>query len=403
MDITAIQTWINQNPEMAFGAAALAGVMSLLIVRYIIGKGLYYLASRTETKYDDIIVEKLKPYRISYVALLMFLYGFAYLLPEYETFIKTGSLFFTLWVVILTINSLLNGLNQIYESSPSFTGVSIQGYLDVVRLLFLLVGIILSISLFTGESPLALLSGLGAITAILLLVFRDTILSLVASIQISSQDLVKEGDWIEVPSYGADGDVVNMSLHTVKVQNFDKTITVIPTYKLMEVAYKNWRGMEESGGRRIKRAIYIDLHSIRLATDEMLTRWKKIDLIRPYLEEKQEDIQAFNLEKEVDTSMSINGRHLTNVGTFRAYMEAYIRSREEIHQDKMSLLVRALAPGPQGLPIEIYAFTKTTVWAEFESIQADIFDHLLAAAHEFDLLLFQEATMIDYKAFGIIE
>jgi miniconductance mechanosensitive channel len=403
MDITAIQNWMNHNPELAFGAAALAGVLSLFIVRYVIGKGLFYFASRTETKYDDIIVEKLKPYRVSYIALLMFLYGFAYLLPDYEHYIKTGTLFFTLWVVIVTINSLLNALNDIYESSPSFTGVAIQGYLDIVKLLFLLVGIILSISLFTGESPLVLLSGLGAITAILLLVFRDTILSLVASVQISSQGLVKEGDWIEVPSYEADGDVVNMSLHTIKVQNFDMTITVIPTYKMMEVAYKNWRGMQESGGRRIKRAIYIDLHSVRLATDEMLTRWKKIELLRPYLEEKEKSVQEFNQSHGVDSAAGINGRQLTNVGTFRAYMEAYVRSREEIHQDKLSLLVRELAPGPQGLPIEIYAFTKTTVWGEFERIQADIFDHLLAAAREFDLLLFQEATMLDYKAFGISE
>lgn len=398
MDLTTLQTWIDQNPTQAFGAAIVVGIAAFFITRYIIGRGLFRLASRTETLYDDILVDKLRPFRVAYIAPLMILYSFAYLLPEIENLIQKAALFFTLWVVVITLNSLLSGLNEIYENSPSFSGVSIQGYLDVVKLILIVVGIILTISLLTGESPLVLLSGLGALTAVLLLVFRDTILSLVASIQISAQDLVKEGDWIEVPSYGADGDVIDISLHTIKVQNFDNTTTVIPTHKMMDVAYKNWRGMQESGGRRIKRAILINVHSIRFIDAAALERWKQIDLLRPYLEQKEKEITS-NQENEVDPSKAaVNGRQLTNVGTFRAYIEAYLRSRPELHQDGMTMLVRQLPPGSQGLPIEIYTFTKTTAWAEYEAIQADIFDHLLATARQFDLVIFQNATIIDNQA-----
>jgi miniconductance mechanosensitive channel len=395
MSIEIIQLWIEENPTVAFGAVLLLSILVFIVVRIILGRGLYYLASRTETKYDDIFVKDLHPFRVAWVAPLVVVYSFAYLLPEYETIIKQGTLFLILWVLVFTIHSLLNAGNKIYESSPSFTGVSIMGYLDIIKLLIIVVGIILSISLFTGESPIVLLSGLGAITAVLLLVFRDTILSLVASIQISANDLLKEGDWIEVPSYSADGDLIDMSLHSVKIRNFDKTITVIPTYKFTEVAFKNWRGMQESGGRRIKRAINIDLHSIKFCTDEMLERWKKIELIRPYLEQKKAEIAAYNKEKGIDSTTTINGRQLTNIGTFRAYIEVYLKSKNDIHQKKMTFLVRQLAPNPKGLPIEVYTFTKTTDWAVYEKIQADIFDHLLAAAREFDLLVFQEATQID--------
>lgn len=395
MSIEIIQLWIEENPTLAYAVVVVMSVVVFILTRIILGRGLTYLASRTETKYDDIFVKDLHPFRVAWAAPLVVLYSFAYLLPAYEDIIKQVTLFLILWVLVFTVHSLLNAGNKIYESSPSFTGVSIMGYLDIVKLIVILVGVILSISMFTGESPIVLLSGLGAVTAVLLLVFRDTILSLVASIQISSNDLLKEGDWIEVPSYNADGDVIDMSLHSVKIQNWDKTITVIPTYKFTEVAFKNWRGMQESGGRRIKRAINIDLHSVKFCTDGMLERWKKIELIQPYLDQKQAEIAAYNRERGIDSTTMINGRQLTNIGTFRAYVEAYLKTNNEIHQKKMTFLVRQLAPNPKGLPIEIYSFTKTTDWAAYEKIQADIFDHLLAAAREFDLLVFQEATQID--------
>lgn len=400
MTIETIQLWVEENPTLAFGGVILLSIIVFFVARLIIGRGLSSLAARTETEYDDIIVKKLHPFRAAWAAPLILLYSFAYLLPDLESLIQTTTLFLTLWVIITTLTALLNALNEIYESSPSFTGVSIQGYLDIVKLLIIIIGLILSISLFTGKSPLALLSGLGAIMAVLLLVFRDTILSLVASIQISSNDLLKEGDWIEVPSYGADGDIIDISLASIKVQNWDKTITVIPTFKFSEVAFKNWRGMTDSGGRRIKRSLYIDMASIKFCDKSMLKRFQRIELIRSYLEEKQKEIKADNKKKGTTSDSPINSRQLTNVGTFRAYIETYIANLDDIHKKEMTFLIRQLAPSPQGLPLEIYVFTKTTVWGEYESIQANIFDHLIAAAPEFGLRIFQEPTGADFSALG---
>jgi miniconductance mechanosensitive channel len=391
-----LQTWIEANPGLGFSAVILISIVLFFIARAIIARGLTYLAKRTETKVDDIIVNQLRPYRVALLAPLLVIFSFAYLLPDFELFIERTALFIILWVVAFTLNSLLEAANTIYEQSPSFTGVSIQGYLDIVKLLVILVALILSISIFIGESPLVLLSGLGALTAVLLLIFRDTILSLVASIQISTQNLIKEGDWIEVPSYGADGDVINMTLHTIKVQNFDKTITVIPTYKMIEVGYKNWRGMQESGGRRIKRSIHIDLASIKFCDQEMIDRFKQFGLIRDYLDGKEKEIEQHNKERGLTSGDMVSGRQLTNVGTFRAYIEAYLRQIEGIHQEKMTFLVRQLAPSLTGLPLQIYVFTKSVAWTEYEHIQSDIFDHLLAAASYFDLSVFQQPTGMDF-------
>jgi miniconductance mechanosensitive channel len=298
----------------------------------------------------------------------------------------------TLWVGIATLNSLLNAINRIYESRETFSGVSIQGYMDLVKLLLVIIGIILSIAIITGQSPLLLLSGLGALTAVLLLIFRDTLLSFVASIQISTQDLVKQGDWIEVPSFSADGDVIDMTLHNIVIQNWDKTISVVPTYKLLDTPYRNWRGMSESGGRRMKRALNIDLRSIRFLTEKEITELKRIDLLKDYLERKQKELAEHNTRLRIDETVPVNGRRLTNIGTFRAYVEAYVRRHPALHQEGMTLLVRQLAPSPQGLPIEVYAFTKSTVWAEYEAIQADVFDHLIAAVPHFGLKVHQEVS-----------
>ena len=393
---TDIQTWIEQNPLLALGALILLSAVTFLIARGIIARALIYFAKRTETKYDDIIVKNLHPFRAAWLAPLIIIYSFANLTPEYQAIIEKSALFLILWVAVITVISLITAVNEIYEKSRSFSGASIQGYLEIAKLLVVLVGIILSISLITEESPTALLTGLGALTAVLLLIFRDTILSLVASIQITTLDLVKEGDWIEVPSYGADGDVLNMTLHTIKVQNWDKTISVIPTHKMTEVAYKNWRGMTESGGRRIKRSISIDMASIHFCDQEMIERYKKVDIIREYIDSKLEEIEAEIQARGIELDSPLDGRQLTNVGTFRAYIEAYLKHNPDIHTEEMTFLVRQLAPGPTGLPIEIYVFTTTTEWVVYEGIQSDIFDHLLAAASYFDLRVFQEPTGLDF-------
>ena len=238
---------------------------------------------------------------------------------------------------------------------------------------------------------------MGALTAVLLLVFRDAILGFVAGIMISVNNIVRVGDWIEMSKAGADGDVIDVSLTTVKVQNWDKTITTIPTYDLISDSFRNWRGMKDSGGRRIKRPLYLDVQSIRFADEELIKRWEKIDLLKDYLKKKREEIQKANEERGTDLTILGNGRRITNAGTFRAYCVAYLKAHPQIHQD-MTFLVRQLAPTEHGLPIEIYVFSKDQVWANYEAIQADIFDHLLSVIGEFDLHIFQKPSGLDMQS-----
>ena len=395
MDATSLQSWISVNPNLALGAAVVLFVLAYLLARLILGRGLTYLTGLTKNKYDDIIVQKLHPKRAALLVPFILFYVFAYLALDYQTVIKKGALFFILWLTILTVNGLINAVNQIYESRPSYSGVSIQGYLEIVKILFIAVGVILSISVMTDESPLLLLSGLGALTAVLLIVFQDTIMALVASIQISAQNLVKEGDWLEVPSFDADGVVTDVSLHSIKVQNWDKTISVIPTRKIVESGYKNWRGMEESGGRRIMRAIPLDQNSIKFCTPQMITRYAKIDLIASEVAERQKSIAAYQKGKKANDS-PLDGPQITNVEIFRAYVEAYLKNHPKIHSSEMDFVIRELAPSSAGLPIELYVFTKTTKWNEYEHIQAEVIDHLLAAAAYFDLRIFQQPTGTDF-------
>jgi miniconductance mechanosensitive channel len=376
----------------------LLGVVGFFIARFIIARGLIYLAGRTQTKVDDIAIRHLRPFRVAWLVPVLVVYICADWFPDYQRSVEQVTLFLIIWLTIRTVIALLNALNEIYESRPGFNGVSIQSYLDVGKILLVTVGIIFSISLLTGKSPLVLLTGLGALMAVLLLVFRDTILSIVASVQISSNNMVKEGDWIEVPSFEADGDVINMSLHSIKVQNWDKTITVIPTYKIVEVGYKNWRGMTESGGRRIKRSISLDMGSIRFCDQPMLAELRKIDLLEPYLAARLQGMEAFHQHNVDKIDSPLDGPQITNVEIFRAYIDAYLKGREDIYQDGMPFLIRSLAPDRSGLPIEVYAFTRTTDWAQYEHIQAEIFDHLLAAAPNFGLRLFQEPTGMDFAA-----
>lgn len=400
METNELIQLIEQNPLLAIVAVVALAIVAFLVTRWVIANLLVYVAKRTQTRYDDIVVDNLRPFRVAWVAPLIVIYSFAYLAPDFKDFIEKLMLFLILWILVVTFNSLLNALNEIYESQRGNSGVSIQGYLDIAKILAILVGVILSISIFTDQSPIVLLSGLGAITAILLLIFRDTILSLVASIQISAYDLVKEGDWLEVPSYGADGDVIDMSLHTIKIQNFDKTITIIPTYKMVEVGYKNWRGMQESGGRRIKRSISLDLTSIQFCDMETLKKYQKVDLIRSFLDEKIAEIDGYHRKKGERIDSPLDGPQLTNATVYRVYIEAYLKGREDIHAEGMTFLIRELAPGSTGLPIELYIFTRTIDWVQYELIQAEIIDHLIAAADYFDVRIFQEPTGRDLAQLG---
>ncbi|MEO0418311.1 MAG: mechanosensitive ion channel domain-containing protein [Pseudomonadota bacterium] len=303
-------------------------------------------------------------------------------------------------IVVSVAMAIVRGLtyaNELYERLPTSKNRPIKGFLQVAKILVLCGAAIIVISVLIDESPLLLLSGLGAITAVLLLVFKDTILSLVASVQLTTNDMLRVGDWITMPSMGADGDVIDISLHTVKIQNFDKTIVTVPTHRLVSDSYANWRGMAESGGRRIKRSIAIDQNSIRFLNDAEVVDLKKFKVLKPYLEAKREEIAEWNTRELEGEASPVNARRFTNIGVLRAYILAYLQWHSRIDEN-FTLLVRQLAPGPQGLPIELYCFTNTTTWAVYEDIQADIFDHMMAILPEFGLRAFQEPSGSEFAA-----
>ncbi len=314
-----------------------------------------------------------------------------------QAIIVTAAQVWILLFSLLTLFSLLDTLLTLMRQSPLANQLPLRGIFQGVKLVAAIFIGIMIISLLMGRSPLLLLSGLGAMTAVLMLVFKDPILGLVAGIQLSANDMLKIGDWLEMPKYGADGAVTDIGLTTVKVRNWDNTVTTIPTYALISDSFKNWRSMSESGGRRIKRSINIDTTSVHFLTSEEQERLNRNPLLQRYLNDKTQELGKYNQQSEVDLSSPLNGRRLTNVGTLRAYLVAYLRSHPGIHQN-MTLMVRQLAPTPEGLPLEIYAFTNTTVWAEYEGIQSDIFDHLLAVIGEFDLRIHQTPSSNDMRS-----
>lgn len=303
------------------------------------------------------------------------------------------------WLMIFTLLILYSLLDVLLELSDnsSFAGqLPLRGIFQSIKLIATLLIGLMVISLLIGKSPLVLLTGLGAMTAVLMLVFKDPILGLVAGIQLSANNMLKMGDWLDMPKYGADGDVIDIGLTTVKVRNWDKTITTIPTYALISDSFKNWRGMSESGGRRIKRSLNIDATSIHFLSDEEIARMNRAQLLTPYLDGKVAEVANHNASLGCDLTTPLNGRHMTNIGTFRAWLEAWLKSHPQIHKD-MTLMVRQLAPGSEGLPIEIYVFTNTTVWLEYEKIQSDIFDHIFALLPEFGLRVHQTPTGNDMR------
>lgn len=400
MIIKDILKWLTENPTVKqvlflVGILLLSYISYVLTGRYLL-KWLAKLIKRTRTSLDDILYDKVFSRRLAYIVPIIIIYNFAYLTTSYAGTIQRIAFALIFLIILTSIGAFLDALNKIYEEKEQSKGRPIKGYIQAVTIVLYIVGALVMVGILTGQSFLVLLSGLGALTAIIILVFRDTILSFIASLQITTNDLVRLGDWIEVPKYNVDGDVIDIALHIVKIQNFDKTISVIPTHKLIEATFKNWRGMEESGGRRIKRSIFIDIDSIKFCDEKMLEKFQKIELLKNYLEQKIAEIEKDNKNKNIDTSIMVNARRLTNIGTFRAYIEAYLRDHKKISND-LTFLVRQLAPGPTGLPIEMYVFTNDVRWVNYEDIQADIFDHLLAVTKEFDLRTFQYPGGKDFQ------
>lgn len=312
------------------------------------------------------------------------------------TWLQTLTLLWITLFLLLTLFSLVNGLGYMARQHERTRDLPIQGFLQAIKLVFTVVAIIFMIAVVVNKSPTLIISGLGAMAAVLMLVFKDPLLGFVAGVQLSVNDMLRIGDWLEMPSYGADGDVIEIGLTTVKVQNWDKTITTIPTYALISDSFKNWQGMTQSGGRRIMRSIYIDVTSVKFMDDELMERLSQASLLAPYLEKKNQEIKAYNSEHDFNMELKINGRRLTNLGTLRAYLVNMLKNHPGIHQE-MTLMVRQQAAENQGIPLQIYAFTNTTVWAEYEAIQSDIFDHIYAVMDAFDLRIHQSPGSADVR------
>ncbi len=402
------QSWIAVEFEAIAALLALSAVLILLsallylIVRPLLLHWMHAVVKRTRFSWDD----KLFGFGVFRWATHFFPALFIYLItpglfknfPVLVAFTNSVALIYMVIAAYFTIDSLLNVVHVIYRQRESAQRFIVGTFIQVVKLFTTLIALILIIAILIGKSPLILLGGLGMFASVLMLVFKDVILGFVAGIQLASNKMLNPGDWLEMPSQGADGDVDEIGLTVVKVRNFDNTVTTIPTYSLISQSFKNWQGMTESGGRRIKRSLLIDVNSICLADEALLKRFREIEYIGDYLERKEADVATWNKQHSTSGNKSrVNGRRLSNVGTFRSYIEAYLKNHPRIHQQGMTLLVRQLAPNEQGLPIEIYCFTTTTAWKEYEEIQADIFDHLLAVAPEFGLRIFQQPSGSDIR------
>lgn len=408
--------------------SAMISIIALLVVawvafttaRYIMLLVARRVATRTSTDWDDILLKRKVFNSLAHLVPAVILYNSIHFagpaLMQNVTEIPAETMtriladyypglgiillkwvkIYIIVVAIYIISTVLNAVNDIYMTTSYAHHRSIKGYLQLLKILIYFLSAILVVAVILGKDPTVLIAGLGAMAAVLMLVFKDTILGFVASIQLSANDMVKIGDWIEMPSHRADGTVIDITLNTVKVQNWDKTITTIPTYALVSESFNNWKGMEESGGRRIKRSIFIDVNSIRFVDVDMLKKFERYELIREYVIKKQEEITQYNKERNLADEDLISGRRQTNVGIFRKYLDNYLRANPNLRQD-MTFLVRQLQPGDKGLPIEIYVFSKETAWAVYEGIQADIFDHVFAVVPEFGLRIFQAPSGNDIR------
>ncbi len=412
-----IERWINWYNELLTGAGLSDGMVVFLenstiiiitiglalladfIVKKIIIASIARIVKKTKNDWDDIFVERRVFNRLAHLAPALIVFGslqYIFDLPKVVTFLEHLTTTYMVLVIVLMIDAVLDTLHEIYMRLPVAKGRNIKGFVQVVKIIFYFTAIIIIISIFSGEAPKTLLAALGTMAAVLILVFKDTILGFVASIQLAANKMVNVGDWISMPKYNADGDVIDINLTTVKVQNWDKTIATVPTYALVSQSFNNWKGMEESGGRRIKRSITIDMNSVSFLDAKKIEKFRKFHLLKDYIENKEKEITDFNKSLQLEEGTVTNGRKMTNLGTFRKYLEEYLHNHPKINND-MTFLIRHLQPTEKGLPIEIYVFSNDQAWANYESIQADIFDHILAILPEFDLQVFQNPTGTDFQ------
>ncbi len=390
---------LEVTPLLATGVILLVILLTALIIHLLLHRVvlrlLEHAAQKSRGQWDDVFFKyKLfKHLALTLQGVILYVQARIWLEPGSAalSFIEVVTHLWILLYGLLSLFSLLNTLQDFALSSKALRQLPLRGIFQSIKLVASIIVLILAVALLIGKSPLILFSGLGAMTAVLMLVFKDPLLGLVAGIQLSANNMLSVGDWLEMPKYGADGDVIDISLTTVKVQNWDRTITTVPSYALIADSFKNWRGMSESGGRRIKRSVFIDATSVHFLAEDDVDRLRRAQLLSQYIEDKLLEIDSYNHENAIDPSSPVNGRRLTNLGTFRAYLAAYLRANTRIHSG-MIQMVRQLDPGPTGIPLEIYAFTNDTAWVAYEGIQADIFDHVFAVLPEFGLRVFQNPT-----------
>ncbi len=376
-----------------------AWVADIIAKRYIV-KTIERILKKTKTNYDDYIIKRRVFNKLSHIvpALIILFYSGTIFnnLPVVSNFITNMVIVYIIFIVVSSFNAFMKAVDDVYNTFNFAKERPIKGYIQVVQIVIFSIAILITISVIFDIDMTAIFTGMGAIAAIILLIFKDTILGLVAGVQLTANNMVKIGDWISMPSHNADGTVLEITLNTVKVQNWDKTISTIPTYALVTNSFANWRGMEESGGRRIKRNISIDMQSVKFCDDKMLSKFREIAYLSEYIDKKSEELVEYNKVNKFDNSVLVNGRRMTNLGVFRKYLEEYLMHNPNVNKE-MTFLVRHLQPTEKGLPIEIYVFSKDQAWANYEAIQADIFDHILAVLPEFELSVFQFPTGNDLK------
>ena len=387
------ETWVTHLGEsIVLIFLIVIAYFSYAVAWKLMRKLLIPLIQRSKNQFDDILVQHLFFRKVSYLVPALILYYFIddalISLHFVSVFIQNVLEVFFVFNVVLILDSILSTINDYYDRYDFAKDHPIKGLIQILKIILYIVAGLVVIGVVFNKNISSLAVGLGTLSAVIMLIFKDPILGFVGGLQLIFNKMLSIGDWITVPKYGADGTVLEINLTTVKVQNWDKTIVTLPTYSLISDSFQNWRGMEDSGGRRIKRSINIDMDSIRFCTPEMLERFARINVLNTYITETERTVNDYNTKNSIDPSILVNGRRQTNIGVFRAYLRAYLSNRSDIH-DNMTFLVRHLQPSEKGLPIQIYVFTKTIDWAEYEDIQADIFDHILAVIPQFDLKVYQ--------------
>ncbi len=394
---------LNKQLEIYLSYAIIAVIILLtcimvnILLKNILLRILRKIIYHNKHQWDTIMYDRKVFSRITNIAPGIIVYLFSTAFPkDIRVYIQQGCAVYICIISLFVVGAMLDAIDDIYRNYPISKIRPIKGLLQVVKIVFYIVVGIIVIGILMKQNPLYLIGGVGALAAVFSFVFKDSILGFIAGLQLTSNDMLRIGDWIEMSKYGADGDVIDITLNTVKVQNFDKTIVTIPAYALVADSFKNWRGMTQFGGRRIKRSVIIDVNSICFCTQEMIEKFKKIDLLKSYIEEKETELMNYNKKHNSEDELTINKRQLTNIGTFRVYIENYLKSNPQLHKG-MTQLVRQLPQGENGLPLEIYAFTDDTKWENYERIQSDIFDHIFSIAEEFGLRIFQSPTGYDMQ------